>query len=147
DLATAGEQNWLTLRVGIQEMEYGAGRLIDVREGPTVRLSFIGVKLLSKLGSWRVDTFAVRPRLDKFGFFDDSPNHQVGFWGVYGWRQLSRGVSIDAYYLGLDRKEATFQRGTAQELRHSLGARFSRPIAQEQPGWDFDYEAVWQFGH
>src|SRR4249920_2766073 len=40
DLATAGDHNWLTLRVGIQELEYGAGRLIDVREGPNVRLSF-----------------------------------------------------------------------------------------------------------
>jgi hypothetical protein len=147
DLSTAGEHNWFTLRVGIQELEYGSGRLIDVREGPNVRLSFIGVRLLSKVGPWRVDTFAVRPRMDNFGFFDDYPNHQVEFWGVYGWRQLSRGVSIDAYYLGLDRKEATYERGTAPELRHSLGARFWHPFAKEQPGWDFDYEAVWQFGH
>jgi hypothetical protein len=27
-----------------------------------------------------------------------------------------------------------------------LGARFSRPIATEHPGWDFDYEGLWQFG-
>jgi hypothetical protein len=75
DLATAGDHNWLTLRVGIQELEYGAGRLIDVREGPNVRLSFIGFRLLNKVGSWRIDAFAVRPRLDNFGFFDDYPNH------------------------------------------------------------------------
>jgi len=99
DLATAGDHNWLTLRVGIQELEYGAGRLIDVREGPNVRLSFIGFRVLNKLGPWRIDAFAVRPRLDNFGFFDDYPNHQVGFWGVYGWRQLSRDLSIDAYLL------------------------------------------------
>jgi len=146
DLATAGDHNWLTLRVGIQELEYGAGRLIDVREGPNVRLSFIGFRLLNKVGSWRIDAFAVRPRLDNFGFFDDYPNHQVEFWGVYGWRPLSRGVSIDAYYLGLNRAQATYQRGTAPEQRHSLGTRFSRPIAEKEPGWDFDYEGVWQFG-
>lgn len=143
DLATAGDHNWLTLRVGIQELEYGAGRLIDVREGPNVRLSFIGFRLLNKVGSWRIDALAVRPRLDNFGFFDDYPNHQVEFWGVYGWRPLSRGVSIDAYYLGLNRAQATYQRGTAPEQRHSLGARFSRPIAEREPGWDFDYEGVW----
>src|SRR5690349_1509745 len=135
DLATAGNHDWLTLRVGIQELEYGAGRLIDVREGPNVRLSFIGFRLLNKLGPWRIDAFAVRPRLDNFGFFDDSPNHQVGFWGVYGWRPLSRGVSIDTYYLGLNRAQATYERGTAQELRHSLGTRFWRPIAEKEPGW------------
>ncbi len=146
DLATAGDHNWLTLRVGIQELEYGAGRLIDVREGPNVRLSFIGFRLLNKVGSWRIDAFAVRPRLDNFGFFDDYPNHQVEFWGVYGWRPLSRGVSIDAYYLGLNRAQASYERGTAPEHRHSLGIRFSRPIAEKERGWDFDYEGVWQFG-
>jgi len=146
DLATAGDHNWLALRVGIQELEYGSGRLIDVREGPNVRLSFIGFRLLNKVGPWRVDAFAVRPRLDNSGFFDDYPNHQVGFWGVYGWRPLSRGVSIDAYYLGLNRAEASYQRGTAPEQRHSLGIRFSLPIAEREPGWDFDYEGVWQFG-
>jgi hypothetical protein len=146
DLATAGDHNWLTLRVGIQELEYGGGRLIDVREGPNVRLSFIGFRLLNKVGSWRIDAFAVRPRLDNFGFFDDYPNHQVEFWGVYGWRPLSRGVSIDAYYLGLNRAQANYERGTAREQRQSLGARFSRPIAEKERGWDFDYEGVWQFG-
>ena len=146
DLATAGDHNWLTLRVGIQELEYGAGRLIDVREGPNVRLSFIGFRLLNKVGSWRIDALAVRPRLDNFGFFDDYPNHQVEFWGVYGWRMLSRGVSIDAYYLGLNRAQASYERGTAPEQRQSLGIRFSRPIAEKERGWDFDYEGVWQFG-
>jgi hypothetical protein len=147
DLATAGDHNWLTLRVGIQELEYGAGRLIDVREGPNVRLSFIGFRLLNKVGSWRIDALAVRPRLDNFGFFDDYPNHQVEFWGVYGWRPLSRGVSIDAYYLGLNRAQASYERGTAPEQRQSLGIRFSRPFAEKERGWDFDYEGVWQFGN
>lgn len=146
DLSTAGDHNWSTLRVGIQELEYGAGRLIDVRQGPNVRLSFIGFRLLNKLGAWRFDAFAVRPRLDNFGFFDDYPDHQTEFWGVYGWRQLSRGVSIDVYYLGLNRAHATYERGTASEQRHTLGARFWRAIAEKKPGWDFDDEAVWQFG-
>ena len=146
DVRTGGEQNWVTLRVGIQELEYGAGRLIDVREGPNVRLSFIGFRILSKVGSWRIDGFAVRPREDNFGFFDDQPNHQVGFWGVYSWRPLSRGISIDAYYLGLNRAQATYERGTAPESRESLGGRLWHPIADRKSGWDFDYEAVWQFG-
>src|SRR5246127_2402530 len=73
DLATAGDHNWLTLRVGIQELEYGAGRLIDVREGPNVRLSFTGFRILSKVGSWHADAFAVRPDVDNFGFFDNVP--------------------------------------------------------------------------
>ena len=81
-------------------MEYGSGRLIDVREGPNVRLSFDGFKLVNKVGAWQIDGFAVRPDLDKPGFFDNAPNHQVGFWGVYSTRPLAREVSMDAYYLG-----------------------------------------------
>jgi hypothetical protein len=55
-------------------------------------------------------------------------------------------MSLDVYYLGLDRKQAAFERGTAREVRHSLGARISRPVATDRPGWDFDNEGVWQFG-
>jgi len=146
ELGTSEGENSFRLRIGRQELEYGSGRLIDVREGPNVRLSFDGFKAKCKIGSWQVDGFAVRPDLDNPGFFDNAPNHAVGFWGVYATHTLPHKTSLDLYYLGLSRKQATFQRGTAQELRHSLGARISRPVATERPGWDFDYEGLWQFG-
>ena len=139
-------QNSLAARAGRLELEYGSGRLVDVREGPNVRLSFDGFLLRSKANSWQIDGFAVRPDLDNPGFFDNAPNHQVGFWGIYATRPLRNKNSLDLYYLGLDRKAATFQRGTAHEVRHTFGARFSRPIATEKPGWDFDDEGLWQFG-
>jgi hypothetical protein len=139
-------QSFINLRVGRQELEYGSGRLIDAREGPNVRLSFDGLMIKSKYDDWSVDGFAMRPDLDNPGFFDNAPDHSVGFWGVYATRPLPRKNSLEVYYLGLDRKQATFQRGTAQEVRHTIGARFSRPIATEKAGWDFDYEALWQFG-
>jgi alginate export protein len=146
EVGTGESGNWIKVRAGRQEMEYGSGRLIDVREGPNVRLSFDGFKVMAKINSWRIDGFAMRPDLDKPGFFDNAPDHEVGFWGVYATRPLSKSMSLDAYYLGLNRKHATFQRGTGQEVRHSVGARVSQPIATERPGWDFDYEGLWQFG-
>jgi Alginate export len=146
EVGTSGNQNWIKFRAGRQEMEYGSGRLIDVRQGPNVRLSFDGFKIKSKVDAWNIDVFAMRPDLDKPGFFNNAPNHQVGFWGVYSTRPITRKVSIDAYYLGLDRKQATFERGTARELRHTLGARLWLPIPTERPGWDFDYQGLWQFG-
>jgi hypothetical protein len=88
----------------------------------------------------------MRPDSDKPGFFDNVPNHAVSFWGVYSTRAVPRKTTLDVYYLGLDRRNATFERGTAQEVRHSLGARVSHAIATEKPAWDFDYEGLWQFG-
>jgi hypothetical protein len=146
EVGTENERDWIKLRVGRHELEYGSGRLIDVREGPNVRLSFDGFKVKTGIGPWQIDGFAVRPDLDKPGFFDNVPNHAVGFWGAYGVRPLTKSFTLDAYYLGLDRKEAAFNRGVAHEVRHSIGARLSRPIAQTKPGWDFDDEALWQFG-
>src|SRR5258707_4857870 len=146
EVGTGDDRNWIKFRAGRQEMEYGSGRLIDVREGPNVRLSFDGFKVKTGIGPWQTDGFAVRPDLDKPGFFNNVPNHAVGLWGVYAVRPLTRGITLDTYYLGLDRKTAAFDRGVGHEVRHSIGTRLSRPVAQTKPDWDFDYEAVWQFG-
>src|SRR3989475_11569029 len=86
EVGTGDDRKWIKFRAGRHEMEYGSGRLIDVREGPNVRLSFDGFKVRSGIGRWQIDGFAVRPDLDKPGFFNNVPNHSVGFWGVYGVR-------------------------------------------------------------
>ncbi len=140
------KKNWAVLRIGRQELNYGSGRLVSVREGPNVRQSFDGVKIRSKAGAWNIDAWAVRPDLDKFGFFNNAPDHTTAFWSVYATRPLRHSVSYDLYYLGLDRKNATFERGTATELRHTIGGRLWRPPATQEPAVDFDYEGVVQFG-
>ena len=77
ELATSKGANSVALRVGRQELEYGFGRLIDVREGPNVRLSFDGLMVKSKIDSLQIDGFALRPDFDNFGFFDNAPDHAV----------------------------------------------------------------------
>jgi hypothetical protein len=146
EIRTSEGPKAVRVRVGRQELEYGSGRLIDVREGPNVRLSFDGFLVRSKMNSWQVDGFAMRPDKDNPGFFDNAPNSGVGFWGVYATRPLASKSMLDVYYLGLDRKHAVFERGSAQEQRHSIGARVSRPVTTDSAAWDFDYEALWQFG-
>ena len=138
--------NWVAVLAGRQQLNYGSGRLVSVREGPNVRQSFDGARLKSRIGGWRIDGWAVRPDLDKPGFFDNVPDHGTAFWGVYATHPWRRRVSFDSYYLGLDRKSFTYNRGTAQETRHSVGARLWRPPATKESDWDFDYEGVWQFG-
>ena len=67
---TTTKRNWIVLRVGRQELNYGSGRLFSVREGPNVRQSFDGLKIRSKAAAWNVDAWAVRPDVDNLGFVD-----------------------------------------------------------------------------
>jgi Alginate export len=146
ELGTSGDGKSIRFRVGRQELYYGSGRLIDLREGPNSRLSFDGFMIKAKAEAWTADAFAMRPDIDNFGFFDNYPNHAIGFWGLYATRTMPHKEILDVYYLGLNSKDVTFERGTAQEVRHSLGARIFHPAATDRPGLDFDFEGVWQFG-
>jgi hypothetical protein len=53
-----------------------------------------------------------------------------------------KGGNIDLYYLGLDRKDAAFEGGSGQELRHTVGGRFWGG----RNGWSYDSEAAFQWG-
>jgi hypothetical protein len=138
-------RSMLTLRVGRQEMAFGSGRMIALREGPNVPLSFDGLRLVWRLPAWQVDGFATRPVQNKPGIFDDPPQHDFAFWGVYVSHPLAAGAGrplLDFYYLGLDRKNAVFNQGAGRETRHTLGAR----LAGQHAGWSYDSEAMYQFG-
>lgn len=138
------EADSLTLRAGRQELSYGSSRLVSFREGPNVRLSFDGVKVILKVSGWQVDAFAVKPVRTKTGVFDDDPDPEKSFWGLYAVTPVSwlPGGNADLYYLGLDRKNASFDQGTANELRHSVGTR----IWGHKAGWDYNLEVVYQLG-
>jgi hypothetical protein len=138
------ENNALTLRLGRQELSYGSSRLISFREGPNVRQSFDGVKAILEMGESRIDAFAVKPVETKPGVFDDGPEPGEMFWGIYSVTPLPRvrGANVDLYYLGLERKEAEFNQGTARELRHTIGTR----LWGKAHHVDYNFEFVYQFG-
>jgi len=69
----------LTLRIGRYEMAFGSGRMVDLREGPNVPLSFDGFRLSWKSPAWQVDGFATRPVQNKPGIFDDPPQRDFAF--------------------------------------------------------------------
>jgi hypothetical protein len=146
ELGTGPGQNSASVRVGRQELRYGSGRLVDVREGPNVRSSFNGFIVKERLGNWGIDEIAVRPVSDSPGYFDDASIHGEKFWGIYATHRLSHDFGIDLYYLGLSRENAVFERGVGHETRHSIGTRLFRPVARCAPAWDFDFEVVEQFG-
>jgi hypothetical protein len=48
------ENSSLTLRIRRHEMAFGSGRMMDLREGPTVPLSFDGFRLSWKSPGWQL---------------------------------------------------------------------------------------------
>ncbi|HEV8030994.1 MAG TPA: alginate export family protein [Stellaceae bacterium] len=142
--APVGQDSSLTVRGGRQEITFGSARLVDVREGPNIRLSFDGGRLIYQSPDLRLDAFVTKPVIPERGYFDDSTDPRQSFWGLYGVMPVPAvpGLSVDFYYLGLDRQNAVFASGTANETRQSLGTRLwggSGP-------WDYDTEGVFQFG-
>ena len=131
-------------RLGRQEFKFGSGRLVDVREGTNVRRAFDGVSLKWKSPSWTVDGFVVKPLRTGTGVMDTPPEHGTTFWGTYAVHPLHRikHGNIDLYYLGLARRDAAFEKGIQNELRHTVGARFWGELS----GWTYNSEAIFQWG-
>src|SRR5262249_41459794 len=136
------ENSFVTLRVGRQELAVGSGRLVALREGPNVPLSFDGVRLLLRSHAWQIDGFATRPVQIQTGIFDDPPQHDSAFWGAYATHPLLTGsqglLAFDFYYLGIDRKHSVFNQGAARETRHTVGAR----IYGQRAAWSYDTEGM-----
>jgi hypothetical protein len=139
-----GGDSALTLRPGRQELRYGSGRIIDVREGPNVRRKFDGARAMLEAGGWQIDGLAVQPTVLQTGGFDDRIDDRQQLWGVYaaGRPAWLPGQSLDLYYLGFRDESARYDQGRADEHRHSVGAH----LAGAKGGWDWDVEALYQFG-
>lgn len=135
--------NTITLRAGRQELLYGSQRLVAVREGPNNRLNFDAAKLIMQQHNTSVDLFYSAPVQQRLSVLDDEINREEALWGVY---VVQKSVpilkNIDLYYLGLNRDRAAFDAGIGRELRHSIGTRWWNKAAR----WDYDFEAVYQFG-
>ena len=130
------------LRFGRQEMAFGSQRIIAVRDAPNVRRAFDGFRLHAETGTFRVDALAVRPVLNRLGVFNDQSNPNQALWGLYATALFGPGRGVDLYYLGYDNARTAFAGSVGQETRQSIGLRLFGTAA----GWDWDWEALWQFG-
>ena len=147
--ASIAQDASLTFRGGRQEITFGSARLVDVREGPNVRLSFDGGRAFYESPALRIDAFGAAPVVVQRGVFDD---RSIGretfpgkaFWGLYSVIPVGAvpGLHTDLYYLGLLREQAPYDSGVANERRHSLGSR----LWGRAEAWDYDFEGVFQFG-
>jgi hypothetical protein len=137
-----GENENLFARIGRQEMPLGSQRLVSVRDGPNIRLSFDAARITYVQGDYNLTGFIAHPVAVKQDMFDDVSDYTQDFWGVYGTLPIASGLKADLYYLGLDRKGARFAQGIEHEKRHSIGTR----IFGASSGFDYNFEGVYQFG-
>lgn len=133
-----GNTRW---RIGRQEMGLGSARLMGTRDGANVRLSYDGVRWDALYGGAQWLAFVLRPVAVEEGVFDNTSHRQGAVWGLNGTWGSGRG-SADLYYVGLDKQDAVYAQGVDNETRHSLGMR----LYGLQGGWDWNVEAVYQFG-
>jgi hypothetical protein len=134
----------LELKLGRQELNYGDGSLLAIRE-LNVRQTFDGVKVVIRPRGWRIDLLAFRPALIKPGVFDGGIDSSQALWGAWASRPVKKRSfwrQADIYYLGLDRNQAHFERGTAREQRHTVGVL----LHAQQGSFNMSAEADFQFG-
>ena len=129
------------IRAGRQEMSLGSTRLVGVRDGPNVRRAFDGVRVDSDWRDIDVRLFALQEVGLNEGTWDNESNDGEEFWGAYGSTPGALG-RVDIYYLGLNREQANYARGSGRETRHSFGIR----AFGNRDAWDWDYEAIFQAG-
>ena len=135
----------LTLRLGRQELPVGSGRLVSIRDGANVRLTFDAAKV-TWVRSQRtvIEASAGRPVVPKEGVFESETSDREWFW--YG--NLSRlggapgRPGLELFYVGHSLRGALYGRGLGDESRHSLGGRiWGRPAP-----WDYSVQAGYQLG-
>ena len=139
-----------TLRVGRQQLDFGAGRLLSSREGPVgegpnVLQGFDGGRAIFRHEAWRLDLFAAKPTETRPGVFNDGWLQGQGVWGAYlahGRPPGAPGLGEELFYIGTRRPNAPFFGGVANETRHSVGAR----VFQRGTPFAYDLEAIYQFG-
>lgn len=134
-----------TIRVGRQELIYGAQRLISPNDWGNVRLSFEGVKGTLTFRDDTLDAFLVRPMLIEKSHFNsgDDRTALAGLYNVTAFPRLlpDANAKLDLYLLLLDRSASATT--TTSSDTFTLGVR-----PHLNPGnWDLDLEADWQFGN
>jgi hypothetical protein len=145
-----GEKNSAMVRLGRQDLLYGAQRLISPLDWTNTRRTFEGGRTSFALHGHTIDAFWVHP----VNVENEEPNSRDGdtsFAGVYATFVLPEilkggGTKLEAYGLALNRSNALFAQNSAgppaDEDRYTIGAHFS---TSPKP-WDFDVEAMYQFG-
>lgn len=141
-----GDDAWLRLRPGRQEIDLGKERLVSSLRWVNSRRNFDAVRLSGAWGDFQADAlYAQWVNVDPYGFNTSSPD--TSLYGLYATAPLAATEALhlnsDLYWLGLHKAKASFGSLQGREDRQTLGLR----VAGKLP-WalDTDSELGYQFG-
>lgn len=130
------------LQGGRQLLSYGSERLIGLRFGANVPQAFDGGLARVESGDWRVDALFMQPAENGRDSFDDRTDPTRKLWALYATGGISSKAGLDLFYIGFNDETATYEQGTGEETRHTLGSRFFGTLGN----WKWNPEAHLQFG-
>ena len=100
----------LSVRLGRQELLFGAQRLISPLDWANTRRTFQGARGTYQGDSWTLDGFFVNPVVRNAANESkiDDANEDVDFYGVYASNSGTALGTVDTYYLGLSNQVLDF---------------------------------------
>lgn len=132
-----------SLRLGRQELSLNpAQRFVALRDSANVRANYEGGRIAHEADGLRLDAFLVRPMRIRPGSFDDERDEDQSFAGIHATRRIGEGMTIDAYWLRLDREGLAGLPAGGRDRRDNIGLRF----AGSRANFDWDAETLYQFG-
>jgi hypothetical protein len=135
--------NYWNILIGRQNVRLGSGRLVDIREGPNVRLSFDMAQLQYKDENTSVIAFHAVPVQLQEGVFDNQYlKNNESLSALYWTQNWSDYTNTDLYVLYKTEKNKTWNAGTADDNRTSIGLRH----VGVWKGLNYNNEFVYQFG-
>lgn len=128
----------LSLRLGRQELLFGAQRTVSPLDWANTRRSFQGVRGTYQADDWSLDGFFVNPLVRNAANESkiDDANEGIDFFGVYASNSKTSLGTVDAYYFGLVNDIADYD-------FHTLGTRVT---GKTDGGVLYDFEGATQFG-
>jgi hypothetical protein len=145
DLKTSDDANpWAFLRLGRQELIYGAQRFISPDDWRNVRRSFDGAKLSVSVPGDTVELFVTRPVLIEREQFDNDDAGTVfsGIYNVTSLPTLIDGADSKVELYLLDLNQTRHSTAGVDADTYTLGGRFVTKLG----AFDFDVEGDFQFG-
>ncbi len=131
----------LTLRVGRQELLFGAERVVSPLDWANTRRTFEGARVMWKEGDWNVDSFYTHFVPVDPNDIDEADYNQA-FYGTHvtysGWEN----AGMDVYYLGYDNNNALPGAPRSDFSIHTLGLRLNGSV----DNWLWEFEGGPQFG-